>query len=113
MYLVVIMLIDKSLQKDNYLKFLQDYWKAKRLEHLMNPYLKRSSIFFHLIVVVFFFSTSFFTTFFFPQNEMEKTIFNQMCKLQKTISPKGSTKQGMMDSDETKLHELTQVCYLQ
>lgn len=41
-------------------------------------------------------------------NEMEKTICNQMCKLQKTISPKDSPKQGTMDSDETKLHELTQ-----
>lgn len=41
-------------------------------------------------------------------NEMEKTICNQMCKLQKTISPKVTIKQGTMDSDETKLHELTQ-----
>lgn len=50
--------------------------------------------------------------FYFFQNEMEKTICNQMCKLQKTISPKDSPKQGTMDSDETKLHELTQVDYL-
>lgn len=40
---------------------------------------------------------------------MEKVICNQMCKLQETIAPKALNKQGTQDSDEVRLHELTQV----
>ncbi|XP_014779021.1 histone deacetylase complex subunit SAP130 isoform X2 [Octopus bimaculoides] len=41
-------------------------------------------------------------------NDMEKVICNQMCKLQETIAPKALSKQGTQDSDEVRLHELTQ-----